>query len=145
MDGGAGNDYLEGSTGNDLYLFGRGYGLDTIKDYDTTSGNTDTVKFNSGLNPIDLIFAKSGNNLKIQINNSSDLLTVQNQNDSTAYHAEVFEVSDGNRLLASSVNLLIQAMAEFSAENNGMSWTQLIQEKPTDVQQILAQYWQPPQ
>jgi hypothetical protein len=56
-----------------------------------------------------------------------------------------FEASDGNRLVASNVNLLVQAMAEFSAENGGMSWTEAIQQKPTDVQQILAQYWEPPE
>jgi len=35
-------------------------------------------------------------------------------------------------------------MAGFSAENGGMSWTELIDQKPAQVQQILAQYWQPP-
>jgi|GEM_PF-2038581 len=144
LDGGVGNDYLEGSTGNDLYLFGRGGGQDSIKDYDTTQGNSDKVRFTSGLNPLDLIFVRNGNNLNIQIYNSSDFLTVQNQNYSTSYQVEGFEASDGSRLVASSVNLLIQAMAEFSAENGGMSWTEAIQQKPTDVQQILAQYWEPP-
>jgi Ca2+-binding RTX toxin-like protein len=143
LDGGPGNDYLEGSTGNDLYLFGRGGGKDSIKDYDTTAGNSDKVKFN--INPIDLIFANSGNNLNIQINNSSDLLTVQNQNYNSAYQIETFEASDGRVLQSSMVGKLIQAMADFSAKNEGMSWTQAIQEKPESVQQILAQYWQPPQ
>jgi hypothetical protein len=43
------------------------------------------------------------------------------------------------------VGKLIQAMADFSAQNGGISWTQAIQNKPDDVQTILAQYWQPPQ
>jgi hypothetical protein len=101
------------------------------------------VKFVS-LSPLELIFVKSGNNLNIQINNSSDLLTVQNQNYSSAYQLEVFEAADGRQLLSSKVSLLIQEMAGFSA-STGMSWTQLIQNKPDEVQQILAQYWQPPQ
>ena len=145
LDGGAGNDTLKGETGNDIYFFARGYGSDTINDYDTTAGNSDKVKFNSGLNPIDLIFVNNGNDLNIQIYNSSDLIKVQNQNLSSAYQAEVFEASDGRKLLSSKVNLLIQAMADFSSQNGGMSWTQSIQNRPTDVQQILAQYWQPPQ
>jgi len=112
LDGGAGNDTLEGSTGNDLYLFGRGYGQDSVKDYDTTAGNSDKVKF-FDLNPIDLIFVKSGNNLNIQAYNSTDMLTVQNQNLSSAYQVETFEASDGKRLISSYVGQLIQAMAEF--------------------------------
>jgi Ca2+-binding RTX toxin-like protein len=144
LDGGIGNDYLEGSTGNDLYLFGSGYGQDSIKDYDTTVGNSDKVKF-FDLNPIDLIFVNSGNNLNIQINSSSDLLTIQNQNSSSAYQVEVFEASDGSMLLSSSVALLIQEMAGLSAGNGGMSWTQLIQTHLNEVQTILSHYWQPPQ
>ena len=144
LDGGLGNDYLEGSTENDLYLLGRGYGQDSIKDYDTAAGNSDKAKFNSGLNPLDLIFVNSGNDLNIQIYNSSDLLKVQNQNLSSAYQVEVFEASDGRQLLSSQVSLLIQEMAGFSA-STGMSWTQLIQNRPEDVQTILSHYWQPPQ
>ncbi|MBD1401914.1 calcium-binding protein, partial [Pelobacter sp. M08fum] len=40
--GGAGNDLLNGGRGNDTYLFDKGWGQDTINDYDTTSGNIDT-------------------------------------------------------------------------------------------------------
>jgi len=145
INGGPGNDILTGGTGNDLYIFGHGYGVDTITDYDTTAGNSDKVRFGSGVNPLDLIFFNNANNLNIQLYNSSDLLTVQNQNLSSAYQVETFEASDGSKLLSSKVNLLIQAMADFSSQNGGMSWTQSIQNRPTDVQQILAQYWQPPQ
>ena len=142
LDGGPGNDTLNGGLRNDTYLFGRGYGVDTISDYDTTAGNSDKVKL-FDLNPIDLIFVNNGNNLNMQINNSSDLLTVQNQNYSSAYKVEVFEAADGSQLLSSSVALLIQEMAGFSA-STGMSWTQLIQTNPNEVQTILSHYWQPP-
>ena len=144
INGGPGNDIMVGSAGNDTYVFGRGYGGDTINDYDTTVGNSDKVKFGPGVNPLDLIFINNGNNLNIQINNGSDLLAVQNQNYSSAYQVEVFESSDGSKLLSSKVGLLIQEMAGFSA-STGMSWTQLIQNKPNDVQTILSHYWQPPQ
>jgi len=72
------------------------------------------------------------------------MLTVQNQNLSSAYQVETFEASDGKRLISSYVGQLIQAMAEFSA-STGMNWTQLIENRRTDVETILAQYWQPPQ
>src|SRR5262249_21790615 len=35
IDGGAGNDYLDGGNGNDTYIFGKGYGADTIHDSGT--------------------------------------------------------------------------------------------------------------
>ena len=145
LDGGEGNDSLIGGTGNDIYAFMRGYGQDTITDYDTTAGNSDEVKFGSGINPIDVILVNNGNDLDIQINDSLDLLTVQDQNSGSANQVEVFEAGDGSRLLSSQVDLLIQAMAVFSAENGGMSWMELIDQKPVEVQQILASYWQPPQ
>ena len=59
LDGGAGNDALYGGSsgyasnagaGNDTYLFGEGSGQDTIHDYDTTAGNSDTIRL-VGLNP----------------------------------------------------------------------------------------------
>jgi len=145
MTGGVGNDSLIGGTGNDIYAFMQGDGQDKINDYDTTTGNSDKAKFGSGLNPIDLILVNNGNNLDVQVYNSSDLLTVQDQNNGTANQVEVFEAGDGSSLLASQVGLLIQAMADLSTQNGGMSWTELIQNRPADVQQVLAQYWQPPQ
>src|SRR5690606_6473137 len=33
LDGGAGNDLLVGRNGNDTYVFARGYGHDTVKEY----------------------------------------------------------------------------------------------------------------
>jgi hypothetical protein len=145
LNGGAGNDSLVGGTGNDIYAFMRGDGQDTITDYDTTAGNSDKVKFGSGINPIDLILVNNGNNLDVQVYNSSDLVSIQNQNSGSANQVEVFEAGEGSQLLSSQVGLLIQAMADLSTQNSGMSWTELIQNKPSDVQQVLAQYWQPPQ
>jgi len=142
LDGSRGNDTLEGGTGNDVYIFGRGYGQDKIIDYDTTAGNNDKVRFNSGIEPVDLIFSNSGNNLLVQIYNSSDMLTIQNQNLNSSYQVESFELSDGRRLASSFLGQLIEAMAEFSSETQ-MNWAQLIENKREDVQMILSQYWQP--
>jgi Ca2+-binding RTX toxin-like protein len=49
MDGGAGNDELRGGSGADTYMFGRGYGNDTIFDgLDGLFGNiVDRIQFNS--------------------------------------------------------------------------------------------------
>ncbi|NLD51105.1 MAG: calcium-binding protein, partial [Clostridiaceae bacterium] len=43
LNGGAGNDRLQGGYGNDTYIFNVGSGQDVIYDYDSTSGNVDTI------------------------------------------------------------------------------------------------------
>ena len=69
LDGGAGNDYLEGGEHNDTYVFGKGYGHDTIFDYnfgfDSEAGlhrlNANVVKFTGGITLDDLeITVKKG-------------------------------------------------------------------------------------
>ncbi len=54
--------------------------------------------------------------------------------------AGMFGASD---LVASQVQQLIQAMAEFNPPAE-MSWSQPIQDNPSALQQILAQYWVDP-
>ena len=86
LDGGAGNDSLYGGTGryisenngNDTYKFGRGYGIDTIYDSDTTSGNVDTIVFQEGVAPTDVAVIRAGDNLELSINGTSDKAVVQN-------------------------------------------------------------------
>jgi len=63
LDGGAGNDHLEGGQHRDTYVFGKGYGHDTIFDYNFNldpefnpdgMSNANTVKFTGGLTLDDL-------------------------------------------------------------------------------------------
>lgn len=141
LTGGTGNDILYGGAGNDTYLFGRGFGQDTISDADGTAGNQDIVTFTE--NPIDLMLSKSGSDLLINIEDSTDTLKIQSFASSTYYQTEVFQAADGSRLLASQVDGLVQAMATFSTNNN-MSWSQGIQERPEEIKQILGMYWSKP-
>lgn len=53
ISGGAGNDVLAGESGADTYVFGRGYGSDTIGDYAENGIQCDTVRM-PGLNPADI-------------------------------------------------------------------------------------------
>ncbi|HEX2927589.1 MAG TPA: calcium-binding protein, partial [Ruminiclostridium sp.] len=138
LDGGTGTDYLEGNYGNDTYIFGKGYGQDTISDYDTTSGNSDSIRF--GEDALNMIFAREGNSLKISLNNTTDALTIDSWYSGSAYQIEQFTAPDGNILSNTQVEQLIQAMAAFTTQN-GMSWNQAITEKPLEVQNILTQFW----
>ncbi len=134
--GGKGNDMLYGERGSDTYVFNHGDGEDTISE---GGGDADTVQFE--MNPLELIFSKSGSDLEIAVNGTADKATVQNWYSGSAYQTEVFQASDGSRLLNTKVEQLIQAMATFGADN-GMSWSDAIQQKPQEVQAVLAQYWE---
>ena len=65
---------------NDTYLFGRGYGQDTIKDFDNVYGNLDTVKMAAGLLPADVMVTRDQISLFLNINNpdgTTDRLTIE--------------------------------------------------------------------
>jgi Ca2+-binding RTX toxin-like protein len=142
LDGGAGNDSLQGNAGNDTYLFTAGWGSDTIAENDATAGNTDTVAFGSGIRALDLVFGKSAGSLVVSRHGvPADRVSVSGWDGGAAYQTEVFRAADGATLLNSQVDQLIQAMAQFTA-TTGLSWDQGIDQRPDDVQAILAAYWQ---
>ncbi len=144
LDGGAGNDSLQGDVGNDTYLFRSEWGADTILDNDTTAGNTDTAAFGSSIRPLDLVFSRSGSDLAVTRHGSADSITVQDWYGGSPYHVETFRASEGSVLTSTQVDQLIQAMATFSANNGGITWDQAIDQRPQDVQAIVATYWQVP-
>jgi Ca2+-binding RTX toxin-like protein len=143
LDGAGGNDTLKGGTGGDVYRFGPGDGKDTISESSTPASQTDRVEINA--NPLSLIFSRPEGSTKLQVSlhGSSDILTVQNWYGNASYQTEVFQAADGRQLLHTQVEQLIQAMATFSTNNGGISWAQAVQERPDDVQTVLAAYWQP--
>jgi Ca2+-binding RTX toxin-like protein len=120
LDGGAGNDQLNGWGDNDTYIFGRGYGQDTITDYRITSlsgqlvsGGSDTIQFKEGITADDLIFMQQDNELVIGIKEDgktfeelSDKLTITNWNDSY-YSIENFVFDNGTVILKEELQSLI--------------------------------------
>jgi Ca2+-binding RTX toxin-like protein len=46
--GGVGNDQLSGNLGNDRFVFGSGFGADTIADFHGTPGDFDVIQFQAG-------------------------------------------------------------------------------------------------
>ena len=95
FDGGIGNDYLQGGQGNDTYLFNLGGGQDTINDYDSTNGNLDTLRFGVGITADDISFSRSGNDIVLGINGTSDQVTIQNWITGDAYRIEKVAFADG--------------------------------------------------
>ncbi|MBY0259609.1 calcium-binding protein, partial [Methylobacterium sp.] len=115
IDGKAGNDYLSGRLGDDTYIFGRGYGRDTIDDEGVDAGpSADRVSFSAGISSTDVHFARSGNDLLVTINDTSDQLTIKdglwsiyNNPNFGRDKVELFEFADGNRMNLDEVMLLI--------------------------------------
>jgi VCBS repeat-containing protein len=94
LNGGAGNDYLEGGNGNDTYLFNLGTGQDTINDYNVFGG-LDTIRFGEGIAASDIISVRSGYDLILSINGTSDQVKIMNWGYGASSRIERVEFADG--------------------------------------------------
>jgi len=111
LDGGAGNDYLYGGVGgyaagsgagNDSYVFARGYGQDTVYDFDATPGNLDTILL-EGLNQEDVTIRRDAASFYIEVNGTSDRLRVADWGLGAAYRIERVEFADGSVLMGAAL------------------------------------------
>ncbi len=103
LDGGAGNDLLQGLQGNDRYIFARGYGEDTVWDVYRTSNpltetppGTDRVVLQN-INFFDVDITRTALDLIFTVRDSGDRLILKNQyvRDSGQYVAvEYIEFAD---------------------------------------------------
>ena len=138
LAGGQGNDILNGGTGNDLFQFLRGDGQDLIQD---SSGSADKTQFGTTINPLDLVISRQANDLRLSIHGSSDQVTIQNWYTSSSNRTETIQAGNGQTLLSTQVDQLIQAMAGFT-QQTGLTWDQAIDQQPQAVQTVLAASWQ---
>ncbi len=97
--------------------------------------------FDGGINPLDLVISRQANDLRLAIHGSSDQITVQNWYASSINRTETIQAGNGQTLLSTQVDQLIQAMAGFT-QQSGLTWDQAIDQQPQQVQTILAANWQ---
>jgi Ca2+-binding RTX toxin-like protein len=98
LDGGAGDDLLQGAGGGDTYVWGRGYDHDVIDSYIVyiTRDQPDTLEFTSDVLPGDLQLARSGDDLIFTITGTNDQLVIQTQFSGLGYWTiENFEFDNG--------------------------------------------------
>jgi Ca2+-binding RTX toxin-like protein len=138
LRGGLSNDTVNGGGGNDTFLFGRGDGQDLVQD---NSGAADKLLYDAGINPLDLVISRQANDLRVAIHGSPDQVTVQNWYTGTSNRIETLQAGNGQTLLSTQVDQLIQAMAGFTAQT-GLTWDQAIDQRPQEVQAVLAASWQ---
>ncbi len=135
----AGADSLVGGSGNDTYWLDRGYGADSITENDTTAGNTDLARFETGIATDQLWFTHVGNNLEVSIIGTADKFTLNNWYLGNQYHVEQFKTSDGKTLLDSQVQNLVSAMAAFAPPAAGQ--TTLSAAYSTALTPVIAANW----
>ena len=97
LDGGAGNDTLYGGYGNDTYMFGIGYGNDTINEQNKNS-SSDEILFCKGIFADDLLLSCDGNDMVFTISGTTDTLRIVNQYCDSYYRIELFEFADGTKM-----------------------------------------------
>ena len=146
LEGGTGNDTLEGGAGDDVYVFKRGDGQDTISDYDhySTTKNyynagNDTISFGAGITQDDITFDFDGSDLSIQYG-VNDSILVQNQ--SNVNNAiERFELSDGNFLSNSDLDLMIQQLNAYAVDNGIDTLNNDTIRNNEEMMQIVTSSW----
>lgn len=119
LDGGAGNDHLVGGYGSDTYLFGIGDGQDTINNgadlwngtADPNANKKDVLQFKAGVSASDVSLSRSGDNLILRINGTTDQVTVQSYfaNDGlhhTGYAVDEIRFADGTAWSVSDVKAM---------------------------------------
>ena len=115
--GGAGNDYLNGGSGSDTYVFGEGFGQDTVNNYDLSTGRKDIIRFTDGITADMLNFTREGEHLLIKAKDGSGQVTVQHyfQNDgSGAYRIDEIHFDNGKVLDVATVKKLVQQSTDGS-------------------------------
>ncbi len=97
LDGGLGaSDTLIGDAGNDVYLFAAGDGNTTISNYDTSANHNDVLRFAAGISPNNVLVTRSGNDLRLTLQSTGEIITVQNHFISgNQYLLNTVEFADG--------------------------------------------------
>jgi len=93
------NDTIQvtGASGDDYFLFGRGFGKDTIYEnlYGYTPGGNDAVVLEPDLGPGDVSLAKTGFDLVLSLDAGPDTLTLKNWFYHPVYRVEQVQFADG--------------------------------------------------
>ena len=112
LTGTANNDVFYGKQGNDtivdsydsndMYLFNKGDGQDTITD----NGGDDVIIFGENITQDDILLTKNNNDLIISINDSEDSITIKDWGLSYNNQIETFKFADYS--VMNNINSLIQ-------------------------------------
>ena len=146
LDGGGGNDTYIGGLGsdvltdastlsNDVYVWGRGEGADVLTD----AGGVDRIDVLAGAADSQIWLRQVGSNLELSVIGTADSLTISNWYANSANRIESFKLADGQALMASQVQQLVDAMAAFAPPAAGQ--TTLPANYQTALNPVIAPSW----
>ncbi|MFK1450693.1 calcium-binding protein, partial [Pseudomonas aeruginosa] len=94
-------DYLQGEAGNDVYRFDRGWGQDTVYNYDSSTSRVDAIEFGTGIRAEDITLSRNSDDLILLLKGSTDRITISsyfNQDAAGSYRLEEIRFVDGQVL-----------------------------------------------
>jgi len=140
LNGKEGIDTLIGGGGNDVYIFGRDYGVDTFIENDVTVGNTDVVRFLSGVSADQVWFENVGDvDLEVSIIGTTDMFVITDWYLGSAHQIELFKTSDGLTLQGDQVEVLVDAMDNFAVPDIGQTTLPAAYEAALDP--VISALW----
>jgi len=139
--GGPGQDTLVGGPMDDVYRFNRGDGADTLIEDSRGFPSTDRLVLGEGIRENDLWLSRAYDDLRILfLGGYGDSVQIKDWYKSPNQQLEAIQLSDGQALLQSQVNVLVEAMAAFGAPAAGQIRFTPAQE--TALAPVLAAAWQ---
>jgi len=142
LEGNAGDDTLFGDGGDDVYRFGYGDGQDTIVEEAGNGNPGDRLELGEGIEPIDVMLSRHGDDLLLTLAGSADAVRVQDWYAGSAYELEKISAANGSTLLSAQVDQLVQAMAGFTVEQGAGTWEQAVAQDPEDALALVTAHWQ---
>jgi Ca2+-binding RTX toxin-like protein len=125
LAGGAGSDLLSGGDGNDTYQFGSGSQSDTIVNADTTGAGLDKllIGLDTPTTQAQVWLQRNGNDLKVALIGTGDNVTVKDWYGAGAASGrlDALQMGNGKQLLATQVDVLVNAMAAFAPPAAGQT------------------------
>jgi len=118
LSGEAGDDILDGGTGNDVYYFSRNGGADLVVSSDPSSSD-DRITFDSSIKFDQLWFERLRNDPRASVIGTADRVTVENWYVGNTYQVDDFRTGDGKILWVAQVEQFCSAMAAFTAPPPG--------------------------
>lgn len=119
LDGGNGDDLLYGGNGADTYLFNRGSGNDTIVENTANPEDIDALILGPDVLPSDLVVHRSGKDMILDVNNTSDRLVVVDGFDDNNMTKAIEEVRFSNGQVWNYVDLQARTLSFGGDEMSG--------------------------